>query len=270
MENIINIDYHITDYCNLKCISCGHFCPLVPKSEAKGKDLDTIKKDLTLLKEVVGDRLDNLNITGGECLTHPQFREVLEIAISLFAPKITIYTNGLLYRKLDTVEDLIKDSGIMIKMSDYAQDWYEKAVDHLSDKFGSQFEWISRRGEDGIVWWIHQFFSSRDDIPDEAIMSCEAREQCLQLVGNRLYVCQYAAYFHYFNDYFEGLHNLKLGDDEGYIDIAKRPSVEEILEFMRTVKFDLCKHCIDCTRNYDLIPWDRSGKQLDEWFRDER
>lgn len=265
MDKIKNIDYHITDRCNLNCVSCGHFCPLVPKT-VKPKSIDQIYNDLNRLKGIVGGRLKNLNFTGGECTTHPQFREALTIAIMLFAPNVTIYTNGSLYRKLIANKDLIQCSGIKILQSDYSQSWYEESVRELSNTFGDQYQYISRRGEDGIVYFIHQFLSKDEVASDEEILTCEAREECLQLVGSRLYVCQYAAYFNYFDNYFNGQHNLKLGDKDGYIDLEDKPTVDDILEFMRTTNFDLCKHCIDCKRNYDIIPWRRSSKELSEWY----
>ena len=100
-ENIpINVDFHVTYKCNLRCKHCY----------AASQKENFYEQELTLeeIKKTF-DQLDELGtfylrITGGEPFIHPQFKEIIEYAyLKKFA--VSIVTNGTLLSD-DIIDDL--------------------------------------------------------------------------------------------------------------------------------------------------------------------
>lgn len=85
------VSIELTDFCNLACKHCyGTFC-----AGNKGFiPLDKVKK---LLAELDECRTIMVELTGGECLTHPNFQEILEYALSLGFKQIAILSNGVAF-----------------------------------------------------------------------------------------------------------------------------------------------------------------------------
>lgn len=88
----------LTDKCNLKCNYCyGNYAP-------QGHSFLPIEKtkDLIIQLKDIGVRV--LELTGGEPLMHPEFKEILELACESFE-YISIMTNGSLFQ--DELYDFI-------------------------------------------------------------------------------------------------------------------------------------------------------------------
>ena len=89
----------ITHKCNLKCLHCyGSFDCLNQKS----MPIERIKK---LLKDLNDIGTWVIELTGGECLIHSQFKEILLYALSLDFLHINILTNGVALTK--EIKDII-------------------------------------------------------------------------------------------------------------------------------------------------------------------
>jgi MoaA/NifB/PqqE/SkfB family radical SAM enzyme len=263
-----NVDYHITDRCNLNCVSCGHFCPLVP-SDTEDKSVGTVINDLIALYKATnnGRMVDHLTITGGEITIHPHLEYIVEIASSLFSNRVILWTNGKLYNRLINMKSVLLDRRVLIYMTDYAQSYTETAIASLKDAFGDRFYYITRKNDNGTIKFNNQFFSSEEVADDNHIINCYPRYNCMQLVDKKLYLCQYAAYFPYFDNYFKGKHNLKLTGNE-YIDLTKVTNFSEIEEFVKSTKLDICSHCLDCLPDRETQEWRKSDKELKEWYKD--
>jgi len=263
-RKIDNIDYHVTDRCNLNCVSCGHFSCLVPPTVGH-KTIDTIKKDLEILS-CYADCFVGLTLTGGECTLHPQLDEIMQIARQYFPyNEITMYTNGTRADSMDKYKAVIHENNINVLGTYYPL---------VGDKF-----WDIPSKIDGTLNYrlnaehFHKvFFSGNECTDDEEIYTCASRGACCQLVDGKLYPCQYAAQFKYFDEYFKGQHKLKVEGDE-YIDLTAKPFKTDVVEFMYTAKFDLCKHCLDAKRNaghyFNDTEWRQTEKKLDEWYIEE-
>ena len=61
---IVNVDYHVTEVCNLNCAHCSHFCPLVPK-DTKPKSIEQITADFALLSKFK-EHLETLGLMKGD------------------------------------------------------------------------------------------------------------------------------------------------------------------------------------------------------------
>ena len=88
MKHFNNIDWHVTDRCNLRCVSCGHMCPLVDHKDISiDKTIEDAEKDFSILYEKTnnGEYIDNITLTGGECTLNKNLSDIQ--LIQEFFPK---------------------------------------------------------------------------------------------------------------------------------------------------------------------------------------
>lgn len=266
----MNITYHITNRCNKNCTSCGHFLPLVPKSE-NHKDYDTVIEELELLS-YYKEYITELGISGGEPTLHPNLREILIKARELFPNNyIRLDTNCLLKHKLIDLRDIIIGHNIHICASPYNID----TIHELEGVFGKNFTHyeisclMDERGQKNAFY--KGFFTRTATTTAEEALRCDARKFCVSYENKKIYPCQYSAYFEYFNQAFEGQHPLDVGVDY-FVDITTRPPFEVIQNKVRTILMPMCYHCIDCRRDdgyRDIVcPITHSKRELNEWLID--
>src|SRR3569833_2086088 len=81
----------ITQACNLRCPTCF--------ADAKGHDFMTLDEARRRLDKFFSQQsaLDVLMISGGEPTIHPQFVEILDLALTYPIDRILINTNGIRY-----------------------------------------------------------------------------------------------------------------------------------------------------------------------------
>jgi organic radical activating enzyme len=88
---------NVVEHCNLRCRSCAHLSPVLPKHFV---DPATLRSDLTALASSYHANV--LKILGGEPLMHPDLLEVMMAAReSQVADKLEIWTNGLLLPRME-------------------------------------------------------------------------------------------------------------------------------------------------------------------------
>jgi organic radical activating enzyme len=90
-------EVNIVEHCNLRCRSCAHLSPALPRHFV---DLGALSSDLTALARSY--RAKVLRLLGGEPLLHPDLLEIMTAAReSHVADKIEITTNGLLLPRVE-------------------------------------------------------------------------------------------------------------------------------------------------------------------------
>lgn len=90
-------EVNVTEHCNLRCRSCTHLSPVLPKHFV---DPGALNSDLTALAGSYHATV--LKILGGEPLLHPNLLDVITAAReSQVAEKIEIWTNGLLLPRME-------------------------------------------------------------------------------------------------------------------------------------------------------------------------
>ena len=166
--NFLTLD--ITHVCNLNCSWCGkfsdtgsfvmsdadlyHFCSYAPQSPA-----------------------ENLRITGGDPLTHPKFREYIEIILAAVPKPIELATNGLWLPKYQDMIPLFKKI-------------------HITD-YGEKNKWVILRyvNEPNVNVLTWDRYYSRDDDPNWNFEDAHrfgydicALSQA-NIVGDRVYGC---------------------------------------------------------------------------------
>lgn len=85
-------EVNIVEHCNLRCRSCAHLSPVLPKHFV---DPEALSSDLTALARSYHVKV--LRLLGGEPLLHPNLLDIMTTARqSHVADKIEVTTNGLL------------------------------------------------------------------------------------------------------------------------------------------------------------------------------
>ena len=253
MHNIYNVDYHVTDRCNLKCASCGHFANLVNSNdESTDRTIEQANEDLTLLYNITnnGLYLDHLTITGGECSLNKNLINILQIAISLFPNKVTLYTN-VINKNLYTNElmTFIEQNNISFECTLYYQK-SEDIINELVEQYPN-IHYVCYGNKENTTFFTSVFTKDRIKNIDKGY--CNSKFTCIQLKDKKIYPCQYCGYMNYFFNKF-GNHwkdILEFNDNEVFIDLEIINSYEELYEYLDKFDYtnDFCKHCIDKWRS---------------------
>lgn len=269
---ILNVDYHITDRCNRKCVSCGHFIPLVPTS-IKHKPMDVIEADMKELSRFPG-LMKSFTITGGECTLHPNLRECVLMAVKYFPNTIIkIVTNGTMPDKIIALRDILMEHpNVQVIMTDYKHENTLKIFEGLKGcpgvfKFNVTSLGDSRDAE--RTKFNRAFICEEKCTSLESATRCHMMTECVQLVDGKLYACQYLAYYPYLNNYFGDDIKVKPYGDEG-IELAKCNTNEEVENFIYNWIQNICFHCLEPLRRegkYNNIQELCDTKyELNEWY----
>jgi hypothetical protein len=95
----------VTEACNLSCPIC-----YFGKHSNRHLSVDEFKSRLDTLMRVESGHLEVMQISGGECLIHPQFCEILDEALRTDAGRILVNTNGLALLSDEAVFSKIRDN----------------------------------------------------------------------------------------------------------------------------------------------------------------
>lgn len=265
---IKNVDYHITDKCNLKCVSCNHFCPLVPDT-VEHKSLEKIEEDLTALSKY-RDIIDKITILGGEPTIHPDFIESLKIARKLFPDNvIRVTTNATTYKRFKEWAKFLIDNDIYTLISAYP--WHKDYKEHVKYieecfNFDENYYCVCNRDDNGMQKGPLVLIRQNTD---EQILNCRMRGQCCQLKDKHLYICNYAAHIDYLFDTWPFLKNYIFREGYEKVDLTNT-TIKEIEGMVYDDIPAICFYCNECARgvdnNMEWVPWKKSEKKIEEWI----
>lgn len=253
MEDGIFLEYYITLNCNLNCISCSSFSPLV--NENTHKDLNYIKKDFKKIYEITekGKKIYKLVLMGGEPLYHPNIDNIInyfgELGINL-----RIVTNGILIPKMtESFFNMIKKYNIELIVSTYPSIKYKKIFKKL------YINNIKHRLYDRISHFGHQYFHKEK----KGITYCRYRNSVFILKDSKIYTCSETAHFDVFDKKFKGQHNLKVTKSD-YVHLDEVETLEELIKLREERIPALCEYCDGSEKK--MTVWDTSKGNLDEWL----
>lgn len=272
MERISNVDYHITDKCNLLCVCCNHFCPLVP-TDTQHKSMEQIQSDLLLLSKIK-DNIDCVTIMGGEPTLHPRLNDILYFARRIFPNnEIHLTTNGTRYKQFYLWKDAIINNNIKVLLSQYPfTDNYKECYQLIQDMIPNNC--VSSHGNYDLSIGLTDkmqtgCFINKPIVDEDSIRKCRMRGGCCQLKNGRLYICNYAANFNRFDDAFKGQHEI-IQDENDYVDLNTITTYEESVYPMVYESIpSLCRYCTECQRwasTAVLVDWKKSDKAIGEWY----
>lgn len=259
---LLKLDYHIAEHCNLKCKGCSTYAPLAPEVFTQ---LSVFQADLQRLKELLGDRLLNLHLLGGEPLLHPELEQFVVAARAILPDTfIDIVSNGLLTKQMpDSFWKTLGEQDVPLQFSSYPIDLdYPALIAYVKSKGARAFSYHEE---------IDSFYRKGLDPYGQQIMyqsylHCPHGDNT-QLREGKLYRCPSTAYIDHLN------RKLKLDDPTApaetfklhamdSLDIYKAESAEEVLEFLSNA-IPFCRYCL-CSSMTE-IPWAQSEQDVREW-----
>ena len=177
------MEYHVTDFCNLKCKGCGHMANHVKELEFSGAD--KFRFSLEKLSEKFAN-IETLRIMGGEPLLCRELHEYINAAHEVFpCSHIKIVTNALLYKNItDLTVQAVKNAGAEIQVTQYPPT-REIAAEFIAfcQERGLKLH-ISRP----VTQFFKRFVSGRDADYEHIWYTCESK-YCHFLHGTTFYPC---------------------------------------------------------------------------------
>lgn len=256
----LEFEINIADHCNLNCQCCNHFSPL-----ARQKFLDgaVLEKNLLRMIELWGDRIEILNLLGGEPLLHPRLTELVGIARScLPTTRINILSNGLMLPQMSEAFWMtLSKLNIGLDITRYPVAFDYDACANIARQYGIRL--LFGTLPEGVKTTYrmpiadHPIFN-----PYQMYMKCAHANYCIVLRDDHIYNCSFAANVHHYNDYF---HKQIPSGNKVSIDIYKVRSWQEIEEFLKLPNA-MCSHCDICGYQYH-IPWAVSRRHVSEWMQ---
>lgn len=257
-KNRFGVEYHLVDSCNLNCAGCSHYSSLVDNKIIVS--LDRIIKDLTLLKDKVGDNLKWLRLLGGEPLLHPNLNECLIKIKELFPnAQISIITNGLLLKKVgDKFYNICKNYKIEITTTDY------NIIKDLSNiindlrKRGIRIKYYRKSN----IWHYQHIRLTPERI--DCLTKCIYKNICNNYRDGKIYLCPHIAYIEYFNKYFNK--NIQLNESD-YIDLNNIENFDELIEILNNSKPNFCyQYCNYYDKEHPITgKWNKTKKDINEF-----
>jgi radical SAM protein with 4Fe4S-binding SPASM domain len=116
-----HISFEITDTCNFRCDHC--YVSASPEKHGRKNGAET----MAMLDRLAEHGVRVVELTGGECTTHPEFKEILHHASEAFL-LVGVITNGyLLGRRADLAEFVAQHANVMVQVSlDGLRDFHDR------------------------------------------------------------------------------------------------------------------------------------------------
>lgn len=268
-DDMINVSIHVEDKCNKNCIACGHFSPLVPENTPSmtfDEFMDTIRYLIPYRQHI-----RTLILTGGEPTLNPNLPQIIRGACDQF-DRVRVVSNGLNPEFFAKYRNLIKETGVEVYVTNYNEELKDQARKNLDGvAYMNGYSISSLENEKGVREMFFSKMLSKQRIKDiDIVGKCGARGECCQLVGSKLYICQYVANFKYFDKFFKD-HPLPKAEDS-YIDLADGNAPYKIIrKFLYEHNCAMCWQCMEpyiSKGQYDMIervPLTHSKKEMSEW-----
>ncbi len=251
---------HLTDHCNLNCRGCDNFSPLSPEVFA---DIAVFERDCARMSELGSERVQEIQLLGGEPLLHPQVIDFLTISRNYF-PETTIkmITNGvLLLKQKPEFWDACRRNNIEIVVTKYPIKIDHEAIEQFAKQQGVQFSFYGSTAEvEKNMQCMPLDLSGKQNARD-SFLRCSSANRCIALDNGKIYTCAVIPYVKYFNAHFNK--NLPVTQAD-YIDIYKAKNIDEILEFL-SKPMPFCRFCNQRGMIWD-IGYGVSKKEIKEWI----
>ena len=182
-----SVELHVVEHCNLRCAQCCNVSPYLPERSMSVAD---VRATCVRLREVV--RPDVLKIMGGEPLLHPDVGGVLRaVRESGVAPRIRLFTNGLLLRTLDDAAFALLDE---LTVSSYASAPLRPDLVAETEERARRFDVVlNLKPVDTFSTVLSRVARSTLEA-QAAYDACWLRHRCLVVREGVFYKCTRAAY----------------------------------------------------------------------------
>lgn len=252
--------FHLTDHCNLSCVRCSHFSPL-----AKEKffiNIQTFERDCDRLAQLTMGDIDEIQLSGGEPLLHPEVEKFPYIVRRYFPrTKIIIITNATRLNQMkESFFQACTDNKVEIWISQYPINLPYEEIKKMLESRGINVTYGNSgntRDKPKQMWGvplrIEGGLNGQQNFEDCLCMQYILRD-------GLMYPCANSAYIDLFNSYFG--ENLP-GPEANGVDIFTVETLKELTQKM-SVSVPLCEYC-DAKHRMEGIPWKSSEKKICEW-----
>lgn len=230
LPELIQLEFHLADHCNLNCKGCSHFSNLVPTPSFA--DMEQFKKDLHQLTTYFS-QIHKFFLLGGEPLLNPDIEAYITLIREAFPyTQIIIVTNGILLLTLkEPLLNTIKKNHVHISISDYTCLDREKIIAFVQ-KHSLSAE--LREGKENFSKYLNTKGTSD---PNTIFYQC-IRHNCTFLGKGKIAACCQPFLVHYFNEYF----GEQLPEGEG-IDLYDTNLTGWDIQRKLTSPMDSCRYC---------------------------
>lgn len=252
------LEYHVSDYCNLKCKGCGHFSNLV--IEKKFPDIEEFKNMLKGLEKKFRN-IEVFRLMGGEPLINPEWTEFIYVIKQIFPyTDIRIATNGLLVTEMKSKEiNALRECNAIIDISQYPPT--RKNIEKILEFVKQNRIKINIASE--ITKFFKQYNFSKKSNYEKTYWGCISKK-CHFLRNGRIYPCP-ALKLCFENKEFLGIDlEISLIESNSFDIISGKESGWEILEKIEN-PFEFCKYC---STELVWFDWQISDKEIkkEDWI----
>lgn len=230
LPELMQLEFHLADHCNLNCKGCSHFSNLVP--EPVFSDKAQFLRDITQLSGYFS-QIHNFYLLGGEPLLNPEIADYI-IALRHVFPytQIIIVTNGLLLLSLNnSLLQTIRENRVHISISDYTCLNREKIIAFVKENM------LSAELREGKEYFSKYLNPQGNSDPAETFSNC-IRRNCTFLAKGKIAACCQPFVVHYFNNYFHE----SIPEDEG-IDLYETGLDGWEIQKRLITPMNTCRYC---------------------------
>ena len=255
-----NLEIHLSEHCNLNCVSCSHYSPL---ATPKFCDIAQLRNSLSKLSRFANE-FYTIRLLGGEPLLNPNIVEIISIVRDLFPDtNIQLITNGLLLMPPctkhinETFWETCRHNKISIAITIYPIGTDADIIRKICLDNGVNFSIYGfRTGDSGF-----NLYSLDPKCRGNILNYYRCRDtDSLQLADGKFYSCSQCAYVEHLNKAF-GCHFKQ--SERDYIDVDNIDSRYAIKRFRWRAK-PFCKYCVFPRQKTN---WHRSQRNISEWVR---
>lgn len=230
LPELMQLEVHLADHCNLNCKGCSHFSNLV--STPVFPDKSQFKRDVMQLTTLFS-QIHTFYFLGGEPLLNPDLSDYIHIFHQAFPySNMVLVTNGLLLPAMkQELMDTLRDCRVHISISDYSCLDTKKIVSFI------QTHRLSAELREGKECFSKYLNPKGDSDKRNVFQQC-IRRNCTFLATGKIAACCQPFTVHYFNEYFDE----HLPEDEGIDLYEKGLDGWEILNRLIT-PMESCRYC---------------------------
>lgn len=230
-NELVYLETHLVDFCNLNCRGCTHFSPLFSN---EFQLLERCREDINCLKDKV-EGIRVLFLMGGEPLLNPDIMKYIEMyRQELPNTQLGIVTNGLLLLKMKKeFFECLRNNDVMISISEY------KPTHRIIEEIKECLE------KNRIDYGIRKYETKAKFSIAYTVNNNTSRERyclapgCINIWNGKVSPCPSVMYIHKFNEKFN--ENMP---QEGIIDLYNTElQGKELLDVLYG-KIPLCNHCV--------------------------
>jgi hypothetical protein len=246
---LMYLELHLTDHCNLNCMGCDHFSPIAPKHFT---DIDKYVEDIRRLTQLFCN-IHTIRLMGGEPLLHPDAPLfIIKTREAFPETEIRFVTNGILLpgacqefinacRNTKTIIDLTVYPPVRNKVDSYRAPLNSNKVKISTNEVEKFFAYTNLQGNSD---------------KQKAFDTCRKFFVCPCLRDGRIYPCSKSAFVHYFNSRFD--YNVS---NDG-IDIHSSSESGHSIITKLDAPISSCKWC---SYDYVYFPWKVSTRTIEDW-----